>query len=762
MIAMATNKKRVFYRWLIALLIFTIPISVLPASSKALSKEQGAGNTAQLRILETTDLHTNIMPYDYYKDTDQGIDYGLAKTATLIKQARSEVTNSMLFDAGDMIQGTPLANYVAKINPLKENEIHPLFRAMNYLEYDAGILGNHEFNYGLDYLNNVLAGAKFPIVNANVYYADQPEQNYFTPYVIKDKEIIDDQGNSSTVKVGVIGFTPPQIMNWDKDHLTGKVIVKDIVKTAKKFIPKMQEEGAEIIVAIAHSGCDITVSGQELAEDAVYDLTKVNGIDVMLFGHAHLVFPGDGSFDHLEGINNTTGHIHGVPSVEAGFWGNHLGVLDLSLIQDKNGKWSVDKETSKSTTRPVTVDTPLDNQIVNDVKAYHKATLAYVRGRIGETEIPMYSYFARVMDNASVEIVNMAQVEYAKNWIDTKAPELKNIPILSAAAPYKGGRGGVSDFTNIPKGELSIKSANDLYLFDNTVKAVKLTGAQVKEWLEFAASSFLTVDPNKKEPQEILDYDFRPYNFDAIDGISYQIDITQPRRYDWEKGTLENPEAHRITNFMMLDGTPIKDDQPFIVVTNNYRAGGGGNFPGIKDAEIVIDSQDENREILMEYIRKHGTINPVPDHNWSIAPIDGDVTLIFQSAPDGKHYVDQLPMIKALGTSISKNGYETYQLLVDKQEKPGKDPVDKDKDKDKEHVATKPPKKDGGADNKPKENKKQQKLKETMNNQENGSKTDGEKLPNTATNTFNFLLIGLLLVVGGFIFFVIQKRKTHV
>jgi 2',3'-cyclic-nucleotide 2'-phosphodiesterase / 3'-nucleotidase / 5'-nucleotidase len=646
-----------------ALALTVVPLNVFPGTANA----EGAANTATLRILETTDLHSNVMPYDYYQDTDKGINYGLAKTASLIQKARAEQPNSMLFDAGDTIQGNPLADYVARgEHKLAPDATHPIFKAMNYLKYDAGIVGNHEFNYGLDYLNDVLEEADHDVVNANIYHDDKDtnpdnDKNYFTPYKIIEKDIVDAQGKASKVKVGVIGFAPPQIMQWDKDNLTGKVIAKDIVSQANKFIPEMKAAGAEVIVAIAHSGCDITAEGQEEAENAVYDLTKVEGIDAMLFGHAHLNFPGDKSFNGVKGIDNVKGTINGTQAIEAGFWGNNLGVLDLALVQDTNGKWTVDKTNSKSVNRPVTNDTGVDAEIVKAVEVEHQGTLDYVRGKIGETVTPMHSFFSRVMDDPSVQVVNNAQIEYVNNWINTKSPELKGFPVISAAAPFKGGRGGVGDFTNIAKGELSIKSANDLYLFNNTLKAIKLTGAKVKEWLEMSASQFKTIKPNVAGNQELLDYDFRPYNFDVIDGIKYQVDVTKDRRYNWETGVIENADSHRIINFTMMDGTPIADDQVFIVATNNYRATGGGGFP-IKGAEIVIDSPYENRELLMDYIKTQGVVDATADNNWKIADVGGKATLTFNSSPAAVTYLKDTKNIKDLGASTSKEGYQTYEL----------------------------------------------------------------------------------------------------
>ncbi len=261
--------------------------------------------TLKLRLMETTDIHVNIVNYDYYQDaaTDE---FGLAKTAALIKQAREEVQNSLLFDNGDLIQGNPLGDYVARMDPLQEGDIHPVYKAMNLLDYDAGNIGNHEFNYGLNFLRTSLGGARFPYVNANVYIDDQDDnpdndQNYFTPYLILDKSFTDENGSEHPLKVGVIGFVPPQIMQWDKAHLEGKVVAKDIVETAKKFVPEMKEKGADIIVAIPHSGFGSTeLKGND--ENATYHLSRVAGIDAILFGHSHVVFPGP-AFEGAPGVD---------------------------------------------------------------------------------------------------------------------------------------------------------------------------------------------------------------------------------------------------------------------------------------------------------------------------------------------------------------------------------------------------------------------------------------------------------------------------
>lgn len=667
-----------------ALALTTVPLSIIPHSARAAGTSE---STVKLRFLETTDLHDNVMDYDYYKDAPT-IDYGLDRTAKLIEQARADKINtadensptyeqnSMLFDAGDLLQGNPMADYVAKVKKLGDTEVHPMFKAMDILKYDAGIVGNHEFNYGLDFLKNALEEAPYKVVNANIYKDDHDsdptnDENYFTPYKIIDKVVKDENGVEQTIKVGVIGFAPPQIMQWDKDNLTGKVITKDIVKTANKFIPQMKAEGADIIVAIAHSGCDVAADGQDDAENAVYSLSKVKGIDALLFGHAHLNFPGDDSFKDKPGIDNVTGHINDVPAMEAGFWGNNLGVMDLTL-EKVDGKWTV--ADSKAALRPLTqtvdgkkvatIDAP-DQEIVDAVKEYHDGTLNYVRGKIGETTTAMSSYFSRVMDDPTVQIVNNAQTDYVKNWIKTNKPELADLPVISAGAPFKAGRQGTGDYTSIAKGDLSIKSANDLYLYNNTLKAVELTGAQVKEWLEMSASQFNQIDPAKEDAQELIDYGFQPFNFDVIDGVKYQIDVTKPARYNYTTGDVINSDAHRIINFTDMDGKPIDPDQKYIVATNNYRASGGGNFPGLKGggAKVVVDSPFENRQVLMDYISAQGTVNPTADNNWKIAPVGGKAKLVFRSSPDAQKVLGSTPNVQDVGPQVVNDvTWEQYSL----------------------------------------------------------------------------------------------------
>ena len=600
-----------------------------------------------LRLLETTDVHMNLLNFDYYQDkvTD---DYGLAKTATLIKLARAETPNSLLFDNGDLLQGSPLGDMVARVRPLAAGQVHPAYKVLNALGVDAANIGNHEFNYGLPFLRQAISGAAFPYVNANVYLdggTENPQrgQHAFTPYVILSRTFTDTAGLRHPLKIGVIGFVPPQILLWDKQSLDGQVTVADMLETAQRYVPQMRKEGADVVVAIPHSGFEKGETPR-FAENSVARLAEVAGIDAILFGHSHGEFP-SAFFANYPKVDVAKGTINGVAAVMPGRWGDHLGVVDLTL-DNSSGAWRVAGSRAeirpifdRATRKPLVAADPLVATLIADE---HAATLAYVRGALGSTRTPITSYFAQVADDPSVQLVSQAQLAYAKRAL--QGTEFEGLPLLSAAAPFKaGGRMGWAYFTDIPAGTLSVRNVADLYIYPNTVKAVRLTGAQVREWLEMSAGQFNQIDAAGPALQHLVNDNFVPYNFDTIDGVSYQIDVTQPARYD-PKGKLVAPAAHRIVD-LRYQGQPVDAQAPFIVVTNNYRASGGGGFPGLDGTNIVLDSPDENREALVQYLRNAGTLDPSADNNWRIQPVPG-ITLRFLSGTGGVAHLARYPQIQ--------------------------------------------------------------------------------------------------------------------
>lgn len=596
-------------------------------------------NMTTLRIIATTDVHSFLTDFDYYKDVPTE-KFGFTRAASLIAQARQEAVNSVLVDNGDLIQGNPIADYQAAVG-YKAGRENPAIAALNAMGYDAGTLGNHEFNYGLTYLNDSIKQAKFPIVNANVVKAGTDEP-MFTPYVIQQKEIRDAQGGTHKLNIGYIGFVPPQIMVWDKANLEGKVQARDIVKTAQQYVPLMKKAGADIIIALAHTGPS-DEPYQEGAENAAFYLADVEGIDAVIFGHAHRLFPNK-EFVASPHADIRKGTMKGVPESMAGYWANNISVVDLTLAQH-HGKWVVtdgsaalraiydaEKKTANVENHP---------EITALLQPVHEATRQFVSQPIGKASDNMYSYLALVQDDPTIQIVNQAQKAYVENALQA-LPQLAGIPVLSAGAPFKAGgrKNDPTGYTEVNKGELTFRNAADLYLYPNTLVVVKVSGEELKEWLECSAGMFRQIDPHSDKPQSLLDWEgFRTYNFDVIDGVEYQYDITQPARYDGEC-KLINPQSHRVIN-LTYQGKPVKADAEFLIATNNYRAY-GNKFPGTGDSHIVFAAPDENRQILANYIsaqsKAQGQVSPKADKNWRLAPIQSPTQLDirFETSPSDK------------------------------------------------------------------------------------------------------------------------------
>lgn len=623
--------------------------------------------TVDLRVMETSDIHSNLIDFDYFKDkpTEQ---FGLVRTAGLIKAAKGEATNAVLVDNGDLIQGSPLADYMVS-KGLNDGEAHPAHKLMNTMGYTVGNFGNHEFNFGLDYLKKAIAGADFPYVNANII-DEKTGNNLFTPYIIVDTPVKDRDGKEHVIKIGYIGFVPPQILIWDKANLEGKVRVNDITETAKKFVPQMKAEGADLIVAIPHSGFS-QEPYKAMAENSVYYLSEVPGINAIMFGHSHGVFPGK-DFADIKGVNIEQGTVNGIPAVMPGQWGDHLGVVDLVLNND-DGAWKV--ADAKAQARPIydkVNKKPLvarDDKLASVIDEQHNATRTFVGKLIGKSPDNMYSYLALLQSDPTVQIVNNAQTDYTRRFIQGD-PDLADLPVLSAAAPFKvGGRKNApADFVEVEKGDMTFRNAADLYLYPNTLVVVKATGSEVTEWLECSAGMFNQINPQSEAPQSLVNWDgFRTYNFDTISGINYQIDLTQPAKYDVECQTV-NPQANRIKN-VTYQGKPIDPKAVFLVATNNYRAY-GGKFAGTGDKHIAFASPDENRSVLAGYIaaetKAKGAVSAQAEQNWTFVPVKTDkkLDIRFETSPGDKatQFIKENAHYPMTWVGTDDVGFAVYQV----------------------------------------------------------------------------------------------------
>ncbi|MGB3749465.1 MAG: bifunctional 2',3'-cyclic-nucleotide 2'-phosphodiesterase/3'-nucleotidase [Rhodanobacter sp.] len=627
------------------------------------------GASAKVAILETTDIHANVLSYDYYQSKDDPT-VGFERTATLIRRARAEYPNHFLFDSGDTIQGSVLADYQALVKPVACDQELAVYRAMDAIGYDGGTPGNHEFNYGLGYLSQVTgtpmnvdggrsmhcAGPHFPLVLANVYSA-RDGAPIFKPWTIVEKTIDAYTPDGSHIrvplKVGIIGFTPPPIMQWDQHNLAGKVTVSGVVEAARKYLPELQAQHPDLVVALLHGGLDTRPYTSDM-ENAGWYLAGVPGIDVLLLGHSHTQFPGP-RYAGMKDVDARRGFVRNVPAVMGGFFGKDLGVVAL-VLNRRDGRWVVDLDNSHSEVRPICKDkrdcVPADPAIAPLVADVQRVAVAYVNTPIGTSTLRMSSYFADEGNMTALAPVNAAQIDYVRRELPLSHPELADVPVLGAAAAFRTGFGGPADYTDVAAGPLTLRSAADLYFYPNTLAAVKIDGAGLKAWLEQSARRFNRIDPDQAGEQALINSRFTGYNFDQIQGgIHYVIDVSRPA-------------GERITT-LTFQGEPVSPTQPFIVVTNNYRASGGGHFPGLDGSNIVLAAPDGTREILARWIerKQHLGAADLEATSWRFAPLKTRGPVTFTGA------ANKLDVAKAAGLGnirqLKDNGDGTAVYAID-------------------------------------------------------------------------------------------------
>ncbi len=585
-------------------------------------EESGETPTARLRIMETTDLHMQILGYDYFSDQLDD-STGLVNLVGIIEGLRSEAgVTSLLCDNGDFIQGNPLADYVASNGA--NGTTHPMIAAFNTLAYDAVTLGNHEFNYGLDFLRSAVKEAGFPITCANI--TDITGTPLATPFLILEREMACDDGIRRKLNVGVTGFVPPQITDWDKANLQGQIETTDIVTSANDIIPQMKSAGADIIVALCHSGIGASTHSPRM-ENAAVPLAAVPGIDVVLTGHTHEFFPGE-SVMASDAVDPLAGTLHGKPAVMAGFYGNLLGVVDLQLGWRDTG-WHICGARSRlqSGVRETT-PSPTVQKLTAQVSDAHAATLRHIRQPIAQTKVPIHSYFATIGPDMAQHILACAQ----RDFIDEALTGLgyDTLPVLAATAPFRvGGRAGPGHYIDIPPGPLTLRDAAAIYPFANTLCAVRRSGRQLRQWLERAASHFATITPGKHD-QPLLNPHSAAYNSDTLFGLRYSFDLTQPPRFT-ATGALSDPGARRVTD-LSYQGVPVSDDDHFVVATNSYRTNGGGSFVGADPMDILVTSVETTRDILIDALRRNGPVTGLCAHPAEFTR-HRDTSAIFQSAP---------------------------------------------------------------------------------------------------------------------------------
>lgn len=559
-----------------------------PGAAAPQSDRPQRNHTERITVLGTTDLHGHVKNWDYYAnaayDDSAHNDIGLAKISTLVDRVRADrgTKRTLLIDAGDTIQGTPLANYYAVVKPITETDaVHPMAKAMNAIGYDAAALGNHEFNYGIPLLREFESQLNFPLLSANTIDV-QTGEPAFKPYTIKRVKL----RGSKPIQVGILGLTTPGVAIWDKNNVAGKLRFPGIVAQAREFVPRMRAAGADLIVLTSHSGTSGTSSyGDALPIENASALVakKVPGIDAILVGHAHT------EIEERFVTNEVTGEK--VLLTEPLKWGMRLSVMDFTLTKIR-GQWEV---TAKSAKIRSSNTVPADPEISRLIAEQHQTVVDYVNTPIGTATETMSAAEARYRDTAVIDFVNHVQTEAVESAL-AGGPNA-DLPVLSIAAPFNREAG-------IPEGPVTIRDLAALYIYPNTLYAVEMTGAQIKDYLEYSAAYFTQLAPDEPVVIDELTNAGRPgvtdsipdYNYDMFSGISYEIDVSEP-------------VGSRIEN-LTLGGEPLAPSQHFAVATNNYRQSGGGNFPHIAEAPVLVNNQQLIRQLLIDYVVEQGVLDP--------------------------------------------------------------------------------------------------------------------------------------------------------
>ena len=560
-------------------------------------------NELQLRILATSDLHATIRGFDYCAEQPLP-GRGLEGAAALIGKLRREVQNSLLVDNGDFLQGNPLADLFADPTP---GQVHPVIAAMNGLGYDAASLGNHEFNYGLPALRHALAGAGFPTVCANIAMLGT-EPPVASPHVILVRTLLSPSGRMQRLRIGLFGLLPPQVLTWDRRNLEGRIAMIDMVEAARASIAALRAQGADLVIALCHSGIG-PAEAPPGSENMAGQVAALEGLDAIVAGHSHDVFP-----------RSPDPHDHAVPMVLPGCFGSHVGVIDLRLHQAEDGRWrSLGRASALRVSDHVgfrRLRNSPDAQVVRRASAAaHRATRLAVRHPVGRTEVPLTTHLAALPGNAALAIIAESQAAHVAAALQGTA--LAQVPLLSAAAPFKfGGRGGASHYTNVAPGPVAIRHVADLYIHPNRIAAVLVTGAELKAWLEKSAEFFLQVKPGL-DGQPLLNPDIHASDFDVVHGIDYQIDLSAPH-------------GRRIVG-PSHGGRPIDPEQPFVVATNSYRAEGGGDFPGAQPANKVFEDRILVQDVLRGHIERLGVIRAPQHFPFAFTALPG-TSVLFETA----------------------------------------------------------------------------------------------------------------------------------
>jgi 2',3'-cyclic-nucleotide 2'-phosphodiesterase/3'-nucleotidase len=515
----------------------------------------------QITILGTTDLHGNIGPIDYY--TNKSDNRGIAKIATLIKRIRKEQSNVLLIDSGDTIQGSPLESFHGRKN---NHPPDPMMLAMNSLNYDAMAVGNHEYNFGLKVLEKARSEAKFPWLSANTYDKAK-QQTHYKPYIVKEV---------AGVRIGILGLTTPGVPNWDNPPNYAGLEFHEPLPEARKWVPILRDqEKVDVVVIAMHMGLeedlrtgDVSPGQVPHENEAIAIAKEVPGVDVIFMGHTHRDVP--------------SLYINGVLLTQANHWGRHLARADLYL-QRAGSTWRLYAKSARTIASDDRVEP--DPEVVKLAEPYDQETQGWLSRVIGESPEELTAREARFRDTAILDLIQKVQLEAGK-------ADVSMVASFNADA-------------RIAKGPVSVRDIAGLYVYENTLAVLEVTGQQLKDALEHSAKYFKTYEPGKPL-RDLVDEKIPAYNFDIAEGVTYQLDISKPI-------------GQRIQN-LRFRGQPLSPTRKLRLATNNYRVNGGGGYDMYKNAPVVYRSSEEIRELIIDWVERNKTVPATPNNNWRIVP----------------------------------------------------------------------------------------------------------------------------------------------
>jgi 2',3'-cyclic-nucleotide 2'-phosphodiesterase/3'-nucleotidase len=633
------------------------PVSLADVSTSPTPTATPAPNALTLRLIATTDLHASLLPYDYHANRPVA-GRSLCTISNQIAQARSEVPNSLLFDNGDFLQGNPLAEYIAR-SP-RRRRTHPVIAAFNSLGYDAATLGNHEFNYGVGFLSTALARAQFPVVSANIAtrLGTSPlrDKTLVPPFALLKRQLVDATGHLHTVRIGVIGFAPPQIEIWDKDNLGGRIRMRDIIASARAWLPRIRAQGADIIVALAHSGIG-RIEAEDGMENAAAALAALPEVDAVIAGHSHMAFPGP-EFPATAGIDPALGLLAGKPAVMPGHSGSHIGIIDLVLSRSDQGRrrWTVQSARACLRSRSDRTDGQT-RKLRQTVGPDHRAALAWSRQQLGTSRVPLHTHFATSAPSAALDLIADAKVAHVRSRLAGTA--WADLPVLATASPFRsGGRGGPDNFTDIPAGPIRLRNVSDLYSFPNAIVALALTGAELADWMEQSVAFFRQVTPGSVDAP--LHDAARPaFSFDVVPGLAYAVDLSQPARFDMS-GRMVNPGAQRIVG-LSLDGQPLDPDRRVILVTDSHRAGLVNAARQGNPLTVALSEGVRAQDVIADHVRAKSPVGARPRRGWHFLPMPG-TTVTLRSGAGSLPYLGDLAPYRPEPLAPDADGFRLYRL----------------------------------------------------------------------------------------------------